>query len=158
MPQIHITTFIAAPATVVFDLSRSVELHKTSMKRFREEAVAGTRFGLAEKDDTITWKAKHLFKTRILRVKITEMKKPGQFTDEQIKGDFREMKHEHYFKPCDNGTIMIDLFSYRVPYGFLGKLFDSVYLRRYIHRLLELRNTTIKDYAESGQWRTLLQQ
>jgi hypothetical protein len=54
MPLIHLTTFIAAPVEVVFDLSRNVELHKKSMSRHKEEAVAGTRFGLIEKEDTIT--------------------------------------------------------------------------------------------------------
>jgi ligand-binding SRPBCC domain-containing protein len=156
MPNIHLTTFIAAPALVVFDLSRSVELHKASMQQFKEEAVAGTRFGLIEKDDTVTWKARHLFKTRILRVKITDMIRPGQFTDVQIKGDFKEMKHEHYFKPCDNGTIMIDLFHYMAPWGSFGKLLDTLFLRRYVTRLLEQRNRTIKDYAENGKWRKLL--
>jgi len=66
------------------------------------------------------------------------------------------MKHEHYFKPCDNGTIMIDLFHYDIPYGFFGKLFDRFYLFRYINRLLHLRNKTIKEYAESDKWKPLL--
>ena len=50
------------------------------MKQYREEAVAGTRFGLIEKDlETVTWKAKHFFKTRILRVRITEIQKTIAF-------------------------------------------------------------------------------
>ena len=61
MPTIHLTTFIAAPVDVVFDLSRSVDIHKKSMQNHQEEAVAGTRFGLMEQEDTVTWKAKHLF-------------------------------------------------------------------------------------------------
>src|ERR1700755_903620 len=112
MPLIHLTTFIKAPIESVFDLSRNIQLHKESMKQYQEEAVAGTRFGLIEKDETVTWKAKHFFKKRMLRVKITDMKKHEQFTDEQLEGDFKMMKHEHHFKPCDNGTIMIDLFHY----------------------------------------------
>jgi LmbE family N-acetylglucosaminyl deacetylase len=75
MPTLHLTTFIAASPEVVFDLSRSVEVHKKSMARHKEQAVAGTRYGLMEVEDTVTWKAKHIFKTRILRVKITGMKK-----------------------------------------------------------------------------------
>ena len=62
MPTIHLTTFIAAPIQVVYDLCRHIDVHKQSMKAYKEEAVAGTRFGLIEKDDTVTWKAKHLFK------------------------------------------------------------------------------------------------
>src|SRR4249920_660303 len=117
MPNIHLTTFIAAPVERVFDLSRNIDLHKQSMTRHKEEAVAGIRFGLIEKDETVTWKAKHLFKTRLLRSKITEMKKPMVFVDEQSQGDFKMLKHEHHFKSCDNGTIMIDVVQFEIPYG-----------------------------------------
>lgn len=126
------------------------------MQKHQEEAVAGTRFGLMEREDTVTWKAKHFFKTRILRVKISAMKKNEQFTDEQVDGDFKQMKHEHYFKPCDNGTIMIDLFHFESPYGRFGKWFNGLYFTRYMRNLLEQRNTIIKEFAENGKWKQLL--
>jgi hypothetical protein len=85
MPNIHLTTFIAAPVERVFDLSRNIDLHKKSMTKHKEEAVAGIRFGLIEKDETVTWRAKHFFKTRFLRSRITEMIKPKIFIDEQSK-------------------------------------------------------------------------
>ncbi len=156
MPTIHLTTFIAAPSEVVFDLSRHIGLHKEAMADFREDAVAGTRFGLIEKDETVTWRAKHLFKNRLLRVKITEMKKPEMYTDEQLQGDFKMMKHEHYFKPCDNGTIVIDLFHFESPYGIFGRWFNNLYLTKYLRRLIEHRNNVIKAYAESERWKKLL--
>lgn len=156
MPTIHLTTFIAAPANVVFDLSRHIGLHKQSMSAYKEEAVAGTRFGLLEKDETVTWQAKHLFKNRLLRVKISEMKKSEMFMDEQLQGDFKMMKHEHHFKPCDNGTILIDLFHFESPYGIFGHWFNNLYLTKYLRRLLEQRNSTIKEYAETGKWKNLL--
>jgi ligand-binding SRPBCC domain-containing protein len=157
MPLIHLTTFIEAPVERVFDLSRNIELHKESMKHHKEEAVAGTRFGLIEKEETVTWKARHFFKTRVLRIRITEMEKPRRFIDEQSQGSFKEMKHEHYFKPCENGTIMIDLFHYECPYGAIGKWFNSLYLTRYLKKLLKQRNKVIKEYAESNKWRRLLE-
>jgi hypothetical protein len=80
MPTIHLTTFIEAPAERVFDLCRSIDLHKKTMAQTNEQAVAGTRFGLIELNDTVTWKAKHLMKTRILKVKITAMDRPHAFT------------------------------------------------------------------------------
>jgi ligand-binding SRPBCC domain-containing protein len=156
MPKIHLTTFIKAPVDRVFDLSRNIDLHKQSMSKYKEEAVAGTRFGLIEKEDTVTWKAKHLFKTRLLRAKITDMKKPNMFIDEQAEGDFKAMKHEHHFKPCDNGTIMIDLLDFETPYGSFGQLFNRVYFTRYMKRLIEHRNKMIKEFAESDKWQKLL--
>ena len=156
MPTIHLTTFIAAPAERVFDLSRSIDLHKQSMTQHKEEAVAGTRFGLIEKDETVTWKARHFFKTRLLRTKITAMKRAEMFVDEQIEGDFKTMKHEHHFKPCDNGTIMIDILSFESPYGSVGKVINTLFLTSYMRKLIEHRNKMIRDFAESEKWRRLL--
>jgi ligand-binding SRPBCC domain-containing protein len=157
MPSIHLTTFIAAPADRVFDLARSIDLHKQSMTKHKEEAVAGVRFGLIEKDETVTWKARHLFKDRLLKTRITEMKKPEMFTDEQAEGDFKLLKHEHHFKPCDNGTIMIDIINFESPYGAIGKSFNKVYLTRYLKKLIEQRNQTIKKFAEGSDWKKILQ-
>ena len=39
MPVIHLTTFIAAPVQRVFDLSRSIDLHKHSMAKHKEEPI-----------------------------------------------------------------------------------------------------------------------
>lgn len=156
MPTIHLTTFIAAPVKIVFDLSRHIGLHKDSMANYKEDAVAGTRFGLIEKEETVTWKARHLFKNRILRVKITEMIKSEMFIDEQLQGDFKMMKHEHHFKPCDNGTILIDLFTFESPYGMLGEWLNTLYLTGYMKRIMEQRNKVIKEYAESDKWKKLL--
>lgn len=157
MPTIHLTTFVAAPIERVFDLSRSIDLHKKSMAGSHEQAVAGTTAGLIELQETVTWKAKHLLKTRVMRVRVTDMNKPFSFTDEMLEGDFKRMRHEHHFKKIENGTLLIDLFDYTSPYGSLGKIFDKLFLTDYIKKLLEQRNKTIKEYAESEKWKFVLQ-
>jgi ligand-binding SRPBCC domain-containing protein len=157
MPVIHLTTFIAAPVERVFDLSRSIELHKKSMSEHREEAVAGTVMGLIKLNETVTWKAKHLMRTRVLQVQITAMERPFFFVDEMKKGDFKSMKHEHHFKAIENGTLMIDIFNFKAPYGGLGKFFSDMYLSAYLEKLLQQRNHMIKDYAESNKWKHLLE-
>ncbi len=156
MPTIHLTTFIAAPVQVVFDLSRHIGVHKQSMIKYKEEAVAGTTFGLIEKEETVTWRARHLFRSRMFRVKVSEMRKSEMFMDELVQGSLKMMKHEHYFKPCENGTIVIDLFHFESPYGMIGQWFNNLYLTRYIKKLLEQRNKTIKEIAETGKWKMLL--
>ena len=156
MPTIHLTTFIEAPAERVFDLSRSIELHKKSMAHSGERAVAGTTAGLIELEDTVTWKAKHLFKIRVLKIKITAMQKPLSFTDEMVIGDFKSMKHEHHFKQISNGTLLIDLFSFEIPYGWAGKFAEKLFLNRYLRKQLDHRNQFIKQYAESEKWKFIL--
>jgi ligand-binding SRPBCC domain-containing protein len=156
MPTIHLTTFIGAPAERVFDLTRSINLHKKTMAHTNEQAVAGTTAGLIELDETVTWKAKHFFKTRFLKVKITAMNRPYSFTDEMVNGDFKSFKHEHYFKQIDNGTLLIDLLSFEAPYGSLGKIAASLFLKRYLKKLLDQRNQAIREYAESEKWKFIL--
>lgn len=156
MPTIHLTTFIAAPADRVFDLSRSIDLHRKSMAHTAEEAIAGTTSGLIGLNETVTWKAKHVYKTRILKSVISALDRPYSFTDEMVDGDFRSMKHEHHFKPIENGTLLIDLLSFETPYGVIGHLVNHFYLTGYLHKLLEQRNKVIKEYAESEKWTFVL--
>ena len=157
MTTIHLTTFIAAPIERVFDLSRSIDLHKRSMIESGEEAIAGVTSGLIELDQTVTWKAKHLLKTRYLKSKITAMERPNSFVDEQVSGDFKSFRHEHHFKAVKNGTFMIDIFEFKSPYGKIGLVFSELYLKRYLTKLMERRNEIIKEYAETERWKFILE-
>lgn len=156
MPSIHVTTFIAAPIDVVFNLSRHIGLHKISQQDHQEEAVAGITSGLIQQGESVTWKAKHFFKTRFMTVEITDMKKPDYFEDVMSKGDFVSYAHKHHFKQIDNGTIMIDEISFESPHGFLGKMVNRFYLTGYMKSLVQKRNETIRAYAESSKWEALL--
>ena len=156
MSKIHLTTIIAAPIERVFDLSRSINLHKISTSHTKETAIAGVTSGLINKDETVTWQANHLFKKRQHTSKITAMDSPVSFTDEMITGDFKSFKHQHYFKQIENGTIMIDIIDFESPYGALGKWFNAVYLKKYLEKLILLRNDIVKEYAETEKWKAIL--
>jgi ligand-binding SRPBCC domain-containing protein len=156
MPTIHLTTVIHAPVERVFDLSRSITLHKRSMAHVKEEAIKGRLNGLIANNETVTWRARHLGKTRELTSRITDMRSPEYFCDEMEQGDFTFLRHEHHFKPIENGTVAIDIMEFGTPYGMFGRLLERFYLKRYMSRLLELRNQTIKEYAESEKWRVIL--
>jgi ligand-binding SRPBCC domain-containing protein len=156
MPKIHLTSFIAAPIERVFDLSRSINLHQLSTASTNEKAIDGVMSGLINKDETVTWQATHLFKTRLFTSKITEMKSPVFFIDEMIKGDFKSFHHEHHFKAVANGTIMIDLLNFETPYGTFGKIINTIFLRSYLEKFLIKRNEVIKEYAETQKWKAIL--
>lgn len=152
---IHLTTFIAAPVERVFDLARSIDLHKKSLSHTKEEAVSGVTTGLMTLHDTVTWKARHLGKTRFFKSRISAFERPYFFTDEMAEGDFKTLSHDHHFKQTENGTIMIDIMKFEAPYGGIGRLFSKLYLAGYLRKLLETRNKTIREYAESDKWKGL---
>lgn len=156
MCTIHLTTFIAAPIERVFDLSRSISLHKISSAHTNKEAIGGITSGLINKNETVTWRAKHLFKIRYFTTLILEMQSPNFFIDEMQNGDFKSLKHEHHFKKINNGTIMIDILNFESPYGIIGKCFNRIYIKNYLQKFIIQRNIVIKDYAETGKWKALL--
>ncbi len=156
MPIIRIETKIKADKNIVFDLSRSIDLHKISTEQTNEEAIAGITSGLIGANESVTWRAKHFGIYQKITSKITKFEKPEYFVDEMVKGIFKRFKHEHTFKGNEGQTLMIDVFDYESPLGILGKIADKLFLERYMKKLLQKRNETIKEFAESEKWKDVL--
>ncbi len=150
MTTIRLEMSIQAPIERYFDLSRSVDLHTSSMAHTGERAVAGVIKGLLECGDSVTWEAVHFGVRQHLTSRISELERPYRFVDEMVQGAFKEIKHVHEFRPQADATLMIDIFYFRSPLGVLGKLADLLFLKRYMHHLLLQRNLHIKHVAETS--------
>lgn len=155
MPRIELKTEIKASKEIVFDLSRSINLHKISTEHTNEKAIAGKTSGLIGLNESVTWRAKHFGIYQNLTSKITEFDRPIYFADEMISGAFKEFKHEHHFADLNGGTLMTDFFDYKSPFGILGKLADTLFLKKYMTELLEKRNRTVKEFAETEKWKEI---
>ncbi len=148
MPILKIETYIDCNIKVVFDLSRSIDLHLVSASQTNEKAIAGKTSGLIGVGETVTWLARHFGVTQQLTVVITAFEEPYYFTDEMTKGAFKMMKHQHFFREVDNKVQMTDVFTYTSPLGVLGKLADALFLKNYMRKFLIKRNLVIKEIAE----------
>ncbi len=157
MPIIHLTTKIKADQKIVFDLARSIDLHKNTMSHTDEKAIAGKTSGLIEKGESVTWEAKHFGITQKLTSFVTDCDSPNFFADEMVSGAFHSFRHEHHFKKERELTIMTDIFDFRSPLGILGRIADRLFLENYMTKLLEKRNREIKEVAESEKWREILE-
>lgn len=157
MANITLQTNINAPLQIVFDLGRSIDLHKLSTHKTEEEAVDGITTGLIKEGETVTWRAKHLFKYRLFTSKITGFKSPVYFKDEMQNGDFKKFSHAHFFEDDGNaGTLMTDKIVLEAPYGPMGKIVMFFFLKNYIKRFLIERNKLIKEFAETEKWKKIL--
>ena len=150
MPKIELSTPINAPIEVCFDLARSIDLHMESTKQTGEQAIAGRTSGLIGLGETVTWQAKHFGILQTLSSKITRFEYPNYFTDEMVSGAFKSFRHDHVFSSVGGQTIMKDVFDFESPIGWLGKLANSVFLTRYMRKLLVIRNQVIKHAAEAA--------
>jgi ligand-binding SRPBCC domain-containing protein len=156
MPIIHIETLINAQVERCFDLSRSIDLHKISTSDTNETAIAGVLTGLIGLDEQVTWQATHFGIQQKLTSIITKYTYPTHFRDEQLKGIFHSFRHDHYFEATSAGTLMKDVFDYKSPHGFFGKIADFLFLKSYMQKLLFTRNQVIKEFAESDKWKEVL--
>lgn len=148
MPVIRLITHINAPVAIVFDLARSIDLHKISTAHTNEEAIAGKTSGLISMDESVTWKANHFGVSQALTSKITVYDRPFAFTDEMVQGAFKSFKHDHLFAYENDVTTMTDVFEYKSPFSFLGNIADAVFLKKYMEKLLAERNRVVKEFAE----------
>ncbi|MFT5736327.1 MAG: ligand-binding SRPBCC domain-containing protein [Maribacter sp.] len=156
MPRIELRTEIKANKEIVFDLSRSIDLHKISTEHTNEEAIAGKTSGLIGLNESVTWKAKHFGIYQRLMSKVTEFDRPNFFVDEMVEGAFKNFRHGHHFTDLNEVTLMTDYFDYESPLGILGKLADNLFLKKYMTDLLELRYSIVKEFAESDKWKKIV--
>ena len=150
MTTIYLLTKIKATIDEVFNLARSIDIHKESTASSKETAIAGVTSGLINEGETVTWRGKHfgiyLNHTSI----ISEMEPPTHFIDEMIKGRFKSFKHTHIFYLQDGKTIMQDKIEYETPFGIFGKIFDKIILKNHLTVFIKERNEFIKKIAEKS--------
>jgi ligand-binding SRPBCC domain-containing protein len=147
--SIDLSLWIAASPHVVFDLSRSIDVHSASMARSAERAVDGVTEGYIGLGEEVTWRARHFGLTFRMTSRITEMAPPERFVDEQVAGPFNYWRHVHIFEADADGTRMLDEIAYETPLGVLGGVADRVLLNGYLTRLIAERNAFIKEAAEA---------
>ena len=156
MPIITIETEISAPVERVFDLSRSIDLHRDSMSKYKEKAVAGVTKGLINLNEIVTWEAVHFGMRQKLTSKITAFERPRHFRDSMISGAFTRFDHDHFFEQISERTLTKDVFDYDSPLGILGRIADWLLVEKHLREMLTERNALIKRIAESDDWRKFL--
>lgn len=155
MPLIEIETIINADVKTCFDLARNIDIHQESMKHSGEIAIAGKTSGLIGLGEWVSWEAKHFGIVQHLTSKITEFDQPNYFADEMVMGAFESYKHEHFFIELGSKTIMRDKFYFKSPYGPLGLIVNSLFLKRYMTNLLTMRGEALKKIAEKTKKKKL---
>lgn len=77
------------------------------------------------------------------RTEICEWHPPRSFLDIQLRGPFNLWHHEHFFEPCNGGTLLTDRITYRLPLGNLGTFFAESLVSKEINRFFDFRRKAI---------------
>lgn len=150
MPIIEHQLFIKAPIEICFDLARNVDIHIQTTSHTKEKAVGGITEGLLKEGDMVTWEAVHFGIKQRLTAKVTLLERPNKFVDIMVKGAFHSFEHTHQFIEEAGGTLMIDRFRYKSPFGPLGILVDKLFLENYMRNFIASRAKELKRIAEQG--------
>jgi ligand-binding SRPBCC domain-containing protein len=79
---------------------------------------------------------------------ITHVHEPIFFVDEQRLGPYKLWHHQHIFREAQNGIVMEDIVTYAVPFGFIGRIANSLIISKKIKSIFEFRtNVLIKIFA-----------
>lgn len=149
MTRLVVETFIAAPIERVFDLARDVEAHNRSASFSRERCVEpGRTSGLLQLGDLVTFEGMHFGVRQRVTAKIVEVDAPRRFVDELVRSAFKRLRHEHDFEERDGGTLMRDTLEWTSPFGILGRIADTLFVRKHMEWFVTTKQRALKKIAE----------
>ncbi|RLP75759.1 cyclase [Mycetocola tolaasinivorans] len=138
--EFECVTRVRMPRAQLFERSLSIDVHTESLANTRERAIAGVTSGVMSLGETVTWRAWHFGLPLRLTTRITELRAPDFFVDEQVRGPFARFRHEHRFTSEGDHTVMVDRVIFAAPLGVLGRIVERAILARYMKNLIETRN------------------
>ena len=77
------------------------------------------------------------------KTRITAVDKPRTFIDRQLKGPYAFWEHRHSFIEKDNGVLMKDEVNYQIPFGLIGNLAHSLFVRKKLNQIFDYRSATL---------------
>ena len=81
---------------------------------------------------------------------ITHVQEPFYFVDEQRFGPYALWNHQNHFKEVTGGVEVKYDVHYAIPFGFLGRLANAVFVQRELNTIFEYRNAILQKYFPSG--------
>lgn len=75
--------------------------------------------------------------------KIKAVNAPFMFADEQLKGPYSYWYHEHSFEEIEGGVMMKDKVTYAVPFGWLGRIANTILVKRKLAQIFDFRTEKI---------------
>ncbi|MBA3680076.1 MAG: SRPBCC family protein [Bacteroidetes bacterium] len=80
---------------------------------------------------------------------ITHVEHNYYFVDEQRFGPYAFWHHKHFLKQVDGGIEMADIVHYRLPFGFLGRLVNSLFVKKQLKEIFAYRHQKVEELFNS---------
>lgn len=78
---------------------------------------------------------------------ITHITEGSYFVDEQRTGPYALWHHRHFIEPEGEGTLMTDIVTYRPPLGILGRIANSLLIRKRLRQIFDYRESAMNSLS-----------
>ncbi|MDP2413650.1 SRPBCC family protein [Daejeonella sp.] len=86
------------------------------------------------------------------QTEIINVNKPHSFADKQLKGPYKIWEHTHTFIQQGNGILMQDEIKYQIPFGIIGQIAHSLFVREKVKDIFRFREKALdKIFGTSKQ-------
>lgn len=82
---------------------------------------------------------------------ITHVLHHQYFVDEQRFGPYSFWHHKHFLKEVPGGVEMTDVLHYKIPFGFIGSIVNSLYIRNKIKEIFDYRFQKLEKLFNDGK-------
>lgn len=76
---------------------------------------------------------------------IQEWLPPNRFVDHQLRGPYQLWHHTHEFESLGPGTLMTDQVQYKLPFGYLGWIVASWFVKEDVQKIFTFRRKIIQE-------------
>jgi len=150
--RLEFTTLINAPASQVWDFFSSPGNLSLLTPASMNFVIKTPDTGRAYPGMFIGYRVSPLPGMRVSWLtEITHLSEGKYFIDEQRQGPYSLWHHEHHFREVEGGIEMQDLLYYRVPFGFIGRLLDSLLIRKRVLDIFTYRDQKIREFFPAGK-------
>jgi len=82
---------------------------------------------------------------------ITRVREPHYFVDEQRKGPYKLWQHQHHFKEVNDGVEMRDVVNYVIPFGFVGRLANDLFVEKRVNAIFDYRFKALEEFFKDDK-------
>lgn len=121
-------------------------LSKITPKKMNFRIISDLKDGRMFPGMFIVYKVSPVFGIPITWVtEIIQISEKKYFIDEQRIGPYKLWHHEHHFKEIEGGVEMSDLLYYRLPFGFIGKIINFLFVKRQVTGIFNYRENILRE-------------
>jgi len=94
----------------------------------------------------ITYKVSPLLGIKLnWMTEITHVQEGKYFVDEQRFGPYALWHHQHHFEEIKGGVHMKDIINYAIPYGFIGRIANSILVENEVRGIFDYREKKVEE-------------